>query len=85
MTNLIATIVIHLTLSTNWTGHINGTNELGYVLTNHVAVVTYEGQKREFTLKSVPSDRAVWRVLTYPTNFYNHNWSILTNGTIILN
>lgn len=59
MTNLLFTIA--LVLSTNWTGYINGTNELGYVLTNHVATVVYRGRTNEFTLLSEPSGTAVWR------------------------
>lgn len=79
MTNLIASIVISLNLSTNWTGMNEGTNELGYVLTNHIATVVYEGQTNQFTLKSVPSGMAVWRphvpnaFIQTATNFWFHH------------
>lgn len=61
MTNLVAEIVVTLTLVTNWTGLNHGTNELGYVATKHTATVTYEGEPHEFELKTVPSNIAVWR------------------------
>lgn len=61
MTNLIAHIVITLTLATNWTGHVVGTNELGYIVTNHVATITYQDVKHEFVLTNTLSDKAVWR------------------------
>lgn len=41
MTNLVAEIVVTLTLVTNWTGLNHGTNELGYVATKHTATVPY--------------------------------------------
>lgn len=61
MTNLLATIAVQLSLATNWTGVYFGTNELGYVLTNHEAVVVYQRETNKFLLKSVPSNIAVWR------------------------
>jgi len=64
MTNLIASIVITLTVVTNWTGHHNKSLELGYIVTNHVANLTYEGETHAFQLKSVPSENAVWRPRT---------------------
>ena len=59
MTNLIFTLMF--TAVTNWTGVANGTNELGYVTTNHQAQVIYEGATNLFLLKSVPTSIAVWR------------------------
>ena len=61
MTNLLSQISIILSLVTNWTGVTVGTNELGYVATNHTAELTYQGVKREFHLLSEPSSIAVWR------------------------
>ena len=61
MTNLLSQISIILSLVTNWTGVTVGTNELGYVATNHTAELTYRGVKREFHLLSEPSGIAVWR------------------------
>lgn len=61
MTNLIAQLVVFLTLGTNWTGSIRDGQELGYIVTNHVATVTYDGEVKQFTLKSVPGNVAVWR------------------------
>lgn len=61
MTNLIAQLIVTLTLATNWTGTVKDGQELGYVVTNHVATVTYEGTSNVFTLKSVPGNVAVWR------------------------
>lgn len=76
MTNLVAEIVVTLTLVTNWTGVNFEGKELGYVATNHTATLTYEGKPHEFELKTVPSNIAVWRPLepclfiTYPTNIF---------------
>ena len=76
MTNLIAEISIALICVTNWTGKMVGTNELGYVSTNHVATIRYDGVDRTIELKSVPSNLAVWRpmeVINWPsveTNIY---------------
>ena len=61
MTNLIAELSIALICVTNWTGKFAGTNELGYVSTNHVATIRYDGSERTIELKSVPSNLAVWR------------------------
>lgn len=61
MTNIIAEITVTLALVTNWTGVSVGTNELGYVATNHAARIIYEGETNVFQLKSVPSRIAVWR------------------------
>ncbi len=75
MTNLIT--ILSLTLATNWTGILVGTNEMGYVSTNHSLTVHYDGTEHTFTLKSVPSNVAVWRPTQrwgepiYLTNFPN--------------
>lgn len=61
MTNLVAQLVVVLTLGTNWTGTVKDGQELGYLTTNHVATVTYQGESKEFVLKSVPGNVAVWR------------------------
>jgi hypothetical protein len=86
MTNTLAAITNNLTIqsltvaliaATNWTGHINGTNELGYVVTNHVATIRYQGQTNEFHLKSVPTGIAVWR----PQIIWVTNYLALKNVT----
>jgi hypothetical protein len=75
---------IKLTAATNWTGVANGTNELGYVTTNHQAQVIYEGATNLFLLKSVPTSIAVWRPVVPITNGFT-----LTNlwlpGVILTN
>lgn len=72
MTNIIAEMTVTLALATNWTGISAGTNELGYVVTNHQARIIYDGQTNVFELKSVPSGIAVWR----PKQFWTiTNWS----------
>ena len=74
MTNLVAEIVVTLTLATNWTGVNFNNHEVGYIVTNHTATITYEGEKKDFALKSVASNIAVWR----PAN----NWLVITNSAI---
>lgn len=69
MTNLVATIV--LTLSTNWTGVTSGTNELGYVMTNHAAALQYDGKEYTLPLKSDPGSVAVWRPWVPPNSITN--------------
>ena len=61
---------VHVTLelATNWTGVINQKQELGYVVTNHIANITYQNEVSHFTLKTVASDIAVWRPLVLVTN-----------------
>jgi hypothetical protein len=59
MTNLIATL--SLITITNWTGVNFQNKELGYVATNHMANVAYDGSTNQFLLKTIPSDKAVWR------------------------
>lgn len=61
MTNTIAQFTVSLLLATNWTGVSFKDKELGYVVTNHVATVVYEGKTNDFTLNTVASDKAVWR------------------------
>ena len=51
MTNLLSAISLTFVLLTNWTGVVNGPNELGYLATNHVLTVTYDGGTNEFLLK----------------------------------
>lgn len=73
---------LSLQLVTNWTGHVSGTNELGYVATNHIAIVRYDGATNEFKLKQVPSNIAVWRERAMPgcaTNSIYVHPLILTN------
>ena len=85
MTNLLAQISIVLSLCTNWTGIISGTNELGYVATNHTAVVTYREKQHSFLLLSENSNLAVWRPVaasagTLTNGFwYNDGDFIFTN------
>lgn len=59
MTNLLAQIAF--VIATNWTGHQFNGQELGYVITNHIATVKYETNSYPFTLKSTASTIAVWR------------------------
>ena len=61
MTNILAQISVALVGVTNWTGVQFNTQELGYVATNHVLTVVYQGETNQFTLKTAPSDKAVWR------------------------
>ena len=78
MTNLLSQISIILSLVTNWTGVTVGTNELGYVATNHTAELTYRGGKYSFRLLSEYSDIAVWRPWNATgftiTNFDSRRW-----------
>jgi hypothetical protein len=86
MTNLI--FAITLSLITNWTGLKVGTNELGYVMTNHTANIVYHGATNSFVLLSEPSDLAVWRtnITQWVTNmFYFTNWWRGTNYLEITN
>ena len=77
MTNTIASLAIELTLATNWTGIAVGTNELGYVVTNHTAIVSYEGEVKRYTIKQTPAPFAVWREQKIVI-FYNR-YEIMTN------
>lgn len=62
MTNTIAAIVV--LVATNWTSIGTFTDhtkqvfdvQQGQRMTNTVAIIEYEGQKYEFTLKSLPGD-----------------------------
>jgi hypothetical protein len=75
MTNTINSVtlaIVWLVAVTNWTGHRVGTNELGYVATNHVLKCEYQGQSYDFTLKSEPGVVMVWR--TSETEL-NRQWS----------
>ena len=62
-------------LVTNWTGTKFNDKELGYVATNHVATVVYQGEINHPTLKTVASERVTWRE---PEPQYNV--LIITNG-----
>jgi hypothetical protein len=78
MTNILTSIVITFVLITNWTGvQFNG-KELGYTVTNHVAVITYQGGTNQFTLKSGASDVAVWRT-PIPSMYMTNYWHFPTN------
>lgn len=88
MTN-ISSLIISLVLSTNWSGHFYQQQELGYVVTNHVAEVRYQGTTNRFTLKSDASNTALWRdqpVIQNQslTNFYWYVPRHDQDGTIYL-
>jgi hypothetical protein len=87
MTNLIAQLSISLALTTNWTGYTFNGKELGYLATNHIATIGYECQSHTYTLKTTPSEIAVWRKaepLINWTNIYipRGGW-IMTNNIIV--
>ena len=78
MTNLISQICLTFVLVTNWTGVVNGPNELGYVSTNHVLTVIYEGATNDFQLKQTVSDVAVWRkALAKAYGGSMTNWNVM--------
>lgn len=84
MPNLITELSISLVVITNWTGVQLGTKELGYVATNHVANVCYEGEKYEFPIKTTGSDVAVWRLA--PNYSFTNSWiQIHDHGFIVTN
>ena len=56
-----AALTLRLDTVTNWTGVNHDGQELGYVVTNHVAVIYYQGATNEFTLKTTASEIAKWR------------------------
>ena len=62
---------IRLDLITNWTDVQFSGKQLGYVATNHVAIIVYQGATNEFVLKSVASEKAVWR--NYPAQMWVTN------------
>lgn len=77
MTNLVAEMAVTLALVTNWTGVNVGTNELGYIATNHAARIIYDGKTNVFQLQSTPSSIAVWRPLPKVIGFWtvtNYHW-----------
>jgi hypothetical protein len=81
------TTTLTLDRATNWTGHVVGTNELGYVVTNHTAHLVYQGATNHYQLKSVPTDIAVWResqVRCYITN-YNYKMPLVITNHYLLN
>ena len=68
---------IRLELVTNWTGYTFQGRELGYVATNHIADVFYQGATNSFTMKTTPSDTAVWRtnrILNAPMQVWITKW-----------
>jgi hypothetical protein len=76
MTNTIAQITVSLMLVTNWTGTKFNDKELGYVATNHVATVVYQGETNQYTLKTVASEKATWRQPAPQfITITNMNWS----------
>jgi len=80
MTNTVNSVtlaIVWLVCATNWTGHRVGTNELGYVATNHVLRCEYQGVKYDFTLKTEPGAVAVWR--PEGINLSNIPWTWYTN------
>jgi hypothetical protein len=46
---------------TNWTGYTFQDRELGYEATNHIATIYYQDVTNVTVLKTVSSDKAVWR------------------------
>lgn len=60
-TNLVASIAISLVIHTNWTDVIEQDNELGFLVTNHVAQIEYAGHKTNVVLLTELSGIAVWR------------------------
>lgn len=68
-------ITLRLETITNWTGVLQNGQELGYVATNHVAVVYYQGATNEFTLKTTASETAKWR----PSVAIKYNAGNMTN------
>lgn len=79
MTNRISELSLSFMLITNWTGHIVGGNELGYVATNHNLSWQYESNNFVHTMKTVPSEIAVWR------QRYVWNGTNFPDGIIITN
>ena len=59
-TNIVAIAVV-LTSATNWTDVIVHDQELGYVVTNHVAQIEYAGRQTNVVLLTELSGIAVWR------------------------
>lgn len=57
---------LHLDAATNWTGLMSGTNELGYVVTNHNLHVYYMGATNQFCLRTDNSTVAVWKPVYIP-------------------
>jgi len=76
------TIALRLDTVTNWTGVSRDGKELGYVATNHVGIVYYQGATNEFALKTTVSEAARWRI-TGPTAWSNSIWGgAITNYVI---
>jgi len=76
-TNILATL--SFILITNWTGVVVDGRELGYVATNHVSKIDWQGKSYEFILKTVPSEIARWKP-TVSTNWVMYMTNIgITN------
>ena len=77
-------ITLRLDQITNWTGVIADGKELGYVATNHVAVLYYQGATNEFKLKTSQSEIAKWRtnVLPWATNWIYWMGMAITNYSV---
>lgn len=80
LTNLLSELSLSFVLITNWTGHVVGDMELGYVATNHNLSWTYETNNYVKTMKTVPSEIAAWRTnqtrLFIVTNSVSPQWII---------
>jgi len=81
MTNIVATVA--LIISTNWTDQIHDEKQLGFLVTNHVATVIYQGETNIFTLKQ-DTGPFVWggtKKVTGSNVFgETHTWCYITNG-----
>lgn len=87
-TNLLISVVG--VLVTNWTGHIDGTNEIGVVKSNTVAQVEYGGVKHELLLKSEHTMRYVLRecgtlVITNSYKRYHYDMTNYTTTNLLFN
>lgn len=61
-----AYVDVHLDVVTNWTGAQFNGKELGYLATNHIAEIVYQGETNMFTLKTTASEVAKWRAIPKP-------------------
>lgn len=84
MTNLLVSITLMIT--TNWTGYEFGGRELGYLVTNQVAHIEYQGTTNELSIISEAGDVALWRrkPMLSVTNYWipNLRWNYWTNQNI---
>jgi hypothetical protein len=66
--------------STNWTGVVSSGKELGFVVTNYVAQIVYDGGTNYLTVKTTVSDIAKWRTPCAPNGGFPTEWKlIITN------